>query len=145
MTPIVSLVRAWLVADPGVGALCGPRVASSLDAKDGFPAVVIGAVSGGPQAIASAQVDAVERWSVALYVYGGRMAGGASDLPNSPLAWNVAQSVAAATGALTYRHFAGPGGRLVSGRVVSAAPGVDFDTGSARTTLTLELVAVRAA
>jgi hypothetical protein len=143
MINVVALVRAWLVADPGVAALCGQRVSSILDASDGFPAIVIGAVSGGPQAIASAQVDIVERWSVALYVHAGRMSGGDSDLPNSQLAWSVASAVAQATGDLTWQPFTGPGGRLVSGRVVSAAPGVDFDTGSARTTLTLELVAVR--
>jgi hypothetical protein len=144
MTPIVALVRAWLVANPGVAAICGQRVSSSLDATDGFPAIVIGAVAGGPTSNASAQVDIVERWSVALYVHAGRMANGASDLPNSPLAWEVAQVIAAATGALTHTHFTGPGGRLVSGRIVSAAPGVDFDTGSARATVTLELLAVRA-
>lgn len=144
MINIVALVRAWLVANPGVAALCGQRVSSSLDASDGFPAIVIGAVSGGPQSNASAQVDITERWSVALYIHAGRLSGGDSDLPNSQLAWSVAQAIASATADLTWEPFTGPGGRLVSGCIVSAAPGVDFDTGSARATVTLELLAVRA-
>lgn len=143
MTNIVPLVRAWLVADGGVTALCGPRVSSSLDTSDPYPAIVIGAVSGGPASIAAAQVHTIERWSVALYIFGGRLAGGSSDLPDTQSAWVCAQAVTAATASLDTSHFHGADGRIVSGRVMSAAPGIDFDTNSSRVTLTLELVVVR--
>lgn len=143
MTNIVALVRAWLAGDSGVAALCGPRVSSTLDPADGFPAIVIGAVSGGPQSIASAQVDRVERWSIALYVHAGRLAGGASDLPDSQTAWDAAQAAVAAVKSLDVTPYDGPLGCIAAGRVVSVAPGRDFDTGNARVTVTLELLVVR--
>lgn len=140
MTNIVALVRAWLASVTAVTTLVGQRISTVLDPADGYPAIVIGPVSGGPQAIASRNVDQVEAWQVALYVYAGKLGTGSSDLADTQTAWAVAQAVATACTSTPVQL---SGANLLAARVVTAAPGVDPDTGDARATVTLSLLIQR--
>ena len=140
MTNVAALVRAWLVADSALNALIGERVATVLDPADGFPAVVIGAVNGAPRATPTAGVDAVQDWTIALYCYGGLLGGGKSDLPDTQLAWSVAQTISDAVATISGTRFESEHGQIVAARVVSASPtAVDPDTRSARATVTVAL------
>ena len=138
MTNITALVRAWLVAGP-VSDVCGERVATVFDPADGVPALRIGQVTGGPGTTAFTNIDIVETWQVALYVHAGRLAGGFDDLPDDGSAWSVIAAVADACRDIDWEHFEHDGARIAGARVVSAAPGVDPDTGDARATITLAL------
>ena len=144
MIDIAAAVRSWLAADPVVASLCGDRVSTILDPGDGFPALVLGAVQGGPGSIPSRSVDIVETWSVSLYAYAGRRDGGLDDLPDTRGAFQVAQAVVAAAERITTTPFTySEGGRIVHASVLSAVPGaVDPNTGAARATVTLRLVTV---
>lgn len=140
MTNIVALVRSWLIANLAVADLVEERISTVLDPEDGYPAIVIGATAGGPRTDASAGVDAVEDWSIALYCFGGRLAGGDADLPDNATAWAVAQAIGFATASITSEHYITNDAAIVSARIVSSSPsGVDPDTGSARATVTLAL------
>lgn len=140
MTNIVALVRAWLVADFAVAALVDDRVSSILDPEDGFPAIGIGSVTGGPRSTTTTGVDSVEDWSVALYCYGGRLGTGDDDLPDTQAAWEVATAVSFAAQSLTTEHFMADGAAIVAAQVVTTSPtAVDPDTGSSRATVTLSL------
>lgn len=140
MTNIVNLVREWLVSNLVVSTLVDERVSTVLDPEDGYPAIVIGPVSGGPRSDASAGVDAVEDWSVAFYCYGGRINGGDGDLPDNATAWEAAQAIASAATDITLSHYVGEDGTIVAARIVSAAPTIaDPDTNSARATVTVAL------
>jgi hypothetical protein len=138
VNPTVPLLRGWLIDSP-VGALCDGRVATVYVPVDGTPAVRIGNVTGGPATTAQTNLDVVEAWNVALYVHAGRRSAGRDDLPDEAAAWAVVAAIAEAVRALDGAHYVNPatGARIVAARVVSAAPGVDPDTGEARATVTL--------
>ena len=140
MTNIVTLVREWLASSLAVSSLADDRISTVLDPEDGYPAIVIGSTAGGPRSDASAGVDAVEDWSVALYCYGGRTNNGDGDQPDNATAWETAQAIASAAQDITLTHYVSVGGTIVAARVVSAAPTVaDPDTNSSRATVTLAL------
>lgn len=140
MTNIVALVRAWLVSDFVVSDLVDDRVSSILDPEDGFPAIGIGSVTGGPRSTTTAGVDTVEDWSVALYCYGGRLNGNDSDLPDNQAAWEVVTAISYAAQNIATEHFIDDGAAIVAAQVVtSSATAVDPDTGSSRATVTLSL------
>ncbi len=138
MTPIVPLLRAWLLDSP-VGEITEGRIATVYVPVDGTPAVRIGNVNGGPATTAQTSLDVVETWSVALYVHAGRRAGGLDDLPDEAAAWDAVAAIADAVRGLDAEHFVQPatGARIVAARIVSAATGVNPDTGEARATVTL--------
>jgi hypothetical protein len=139
MTPITALIRAWLMSQPAVTAVVADRIAPVADTSG--PSVVIGPVSGGPQSTASATVDAVETWNVALYCHTPR---GRADQPPSSAAWTLARTVVDAAAALDRSPFtAGDGTRIVRARVVTAVPTTDPDTGDARATVTLAVTVWR--
>ena len=140
MTDIIALVRAWLTDNLSVASEVDDRVSTVLDPHDGFPAIVIGPVTGSPRTNATYGVDCVEDWQVALYCYGGRINAGKSDLPDTAAAHRVASAITAAAASITASRFTDGDASIVAASVVSAAPSaVDPDTGSSRATVTLSL------
>ena len=140
MTNITPFIRAWLVSNAGLNALTAGRVASQVEVSRGLPAIRIATTTGGPVASAQAQVDVIERWSVALYVYAGKLSDGRSDLPDTQSAWELVTSIVESAALIGTTPFtAATGERLVRAAVVSAVPGVDLDTGFARATVVLSL------
>ena len=140
MTDIVALIIEWLTADDAVAAEVDDRVSTVFDPTDGYPAIVVGSVSGGPQRIASRGVDGVEIWQVALFVMASRLGDGDQDQPDTVAAWTAAQAVVEATAWITgHPYVSNSGARIVAAQVTSAVPGVDPDTNEARAVVTIEL------
>lgn len=136
-TFITPLVRAWLNDGPA-GDVCGGRISTIFEPQDGTPAIHIGAISGGPLANSSTNLDIIEAWQVGLYIHGGRTNGGLGDLPDDEATWEAVDAVATACRDLDSSHYLHTSGaRIVAARVVSLAPGTDPDTGEARATMTL--------
>ena len=66
MIPIPQLIVAWLNADSAIQAAVSGRISTVLEPGSGFPAIVIGPVSGGPIAMPQASVDRIEGEGEAL-------------------------------------------------------------------------------
>lgn len=138
MTPIYKLVRAWLCADPAVTALVSDRIGPTVYREDALPAVLIGPTNGAAESIASAPVDVVETWRVALYCLADRLEG--NDEPDTETAGKVASAVVEAARRIARERYVHPEyGSIVRARVTSAVPGRDPDTGRGRVSVTLEL------
>lgn len=134
-----ALVRAWLHAGPA-GDVCGTRISTNFDARDGVPAIHIGGISGGPGVTAQTNLDVISTWNVALYVHGGRRANGLDDLPDDSATWQAVTAIGQAIRDLDWDHYQhASGARIVAGRIVSATPGIDPDTGESRATVTVAL------
>jgi hypothetical protein len=143
MTHITALIRTWLAADSVVSSLCGDRIAALVEPSMDRPAIVIGALSGGPRSTPSRTVDVVEDWNVALYVLAGRKDGGKSDLPNTILAMDVMRAVAGCAAQIIDHPFVdASGSRIAAVSVVSASPAIDPDTNEGRATITLQVTAI---
>lgn len=134
-----AVVRAWLLTGP-VAEATSSRVSTMFEPAAGLPALHIGQVSTRAGVTAQMNVDTIESWQVALYVHGGRLAAGSSDLPDELAAWGVVSAIVSACRALDGAHYIHiSGARLVAAQIVSAVPGVDPDTNEARATVTLDL------
>jgi len=129
---IPQLVVAWLNSIEGISTLTEGRISTILVPGEGFPAIVVGPVSGGPATTPSHSVDRVENWNVALYAVAGRRAGGQDDLPDNEAAWALAQEIVNALASLDENHYITTAANLVAGRVVSATPSVDASGNFAR-------------
>jgi hypothetical protein len=139
VTIITQLVVAYLNAQSAISEATSGRIATTLVPDEGFPAIWVGAVGGGPQSLPSASVDAVERWTVPIYCMAGRRGSELDDLPDYPVAWELAQSVAAALATLDHSHFETDSAEIVSGRILSASQSIDPDAEYARVLLSVQL------
>ena len=143
MIPIPQLIVAWLNADSAIQAAVSGRISTVLEPGSGFPAIVIGPVSGGPIAMPQASVDRIEKWMVPIYCIAGRRSNGLDDLPDNETAWVVAGLVADAMAKLDLERFTTEAAALMSATVSTATTSIDPNAGFGRVLVNASITALR--
>ena len=138
-TPIPQLMISYLGSLSAVTSRVATRISTTLQPERGFPAILVGAVNGGPLTTPAANVDLVERWTVPLYCYAGRRDGGLGDLPDYPAAWDLASAISSELHELDFGHFETETAEIVAARIISTSPSLDSSGGYARVLLSLEV------
>ena len=136
-----AFLTRWLKSVPALTTLVSDRIAVRVYPEDGFPAIQIGSISTRPLSNAGAQVDRIFDGQAVIYVHGGRLNGGKSDLPDLGAAFAVAEEIVNAARGIQKAqwHDTESGLSLVLARVITNTAVRDPDTGGARQTITLDL------
>lgn len=134
------LVR-WLLSVPSLSTVVSDRIATRVYPEDGYPAIQIGSLSTRPLSNAGAQVDNIFDGQVVIYVHGGRLNAGKSDLPDLQAAFEVGQEIVRAARSIQGSPWTDPESGLTLGlaRVLTNTAVTDPDTGGARQTITVDL------